>query len=546
MPDVKISALVAATAAGDADLVPIVQAGATKRATVAHLRAGLATTTALTSGLAGKANTAHTHVAADVSGLATVATSGAYGDLTGRPTLGTAAATDATAYATAAQGAKADTAVQPGALATVATTGAYGDLSGRPTLGTAAATDATAYATAAQGAKADTAVQPGNLATVATTGAYADLTGAPAAYSLPTASASVLGGVKVGSGLAIAGDGTLSATGSGGGGDMLQATYDSNGDGRVNSADTLADGTNTVTAAQAQGAVTHAAVTSGNPHGTTAADVGAAPASHVHTISDVTGLQTALDGKTATGHTHTVADVSGLGGAATLNVGTTAGTVAAGDDSRLTNARTPTAHAATHATGGGDEITPAAIGAAPLSHTHTASQISDSTATGRALVTAADAAVARSTLGLGTAATTDTSAYATAAQGATADAALPRAGGTMSGTINANGNDLTNVRRGARQVVPLAYAATVTPVMADGMRRILTLTGSATLNAPTGAAAGDSLVVEVVRSSDAHLLSFASAYKFAATPSWPNGSTRGVLVGDVMSDGNIVSAWRTW
>ncbi len=38
------------------------------------------------------------------SSLATVATSGAYGDLTGRPTLGTAAATDASAYATAAQG----------------------------------------------------------------------------------------------------------------------------------------------------------------------------------------------------------------------------------------------------------------------------------------------------------------------------------------------------------------------------------------------------------------------------------------------------------
>lgn len=44
-----------------------------------------------------------------------------------------------------------------------------------------------------------------------------------------------------------------------------------------------------------------------------------------------------------------------LGGAATLNVGTTAGTVAAGDDSRLTNARTPTAHAASH-TNGTDDI----------------------------------------------------------------------------------------------------------------------------------------------------------------------------------------------
>ena len=43
--------------------------------------------------------------------------------------------------ATAAQGAKADTAVQPGSLSAVATTGAYADLSGKPTLGSAAAKD---------------------------------------------------------------------------------------------------------------------------------------------------------------------------------------------------------------------------------------------------------------------------------------------------------------------------------------------------------------------------------------------------------------------
>lgn len=40
------------------------------------------------------------------------------------------------------------------------------------------------WATSAQGAKADTAVQPGDLATVATTGAYSDLTGTP---TIPTA-----------------------------------------------------------------------------------------------------------------------------------------------------------------------------------------------------------------------------------------------------------------------------------------------------------------------------------------------------------------------
>lgn len=65
--------------------------------------------------------------------------------------------------ATSAQGALADSAVQPGDLAAVATSGAYNDIAGKPTLGTAAATDAAAYATAAQGDKADSAVQPAAL-----------------------------------------------------------------------------------------------------------------------------------------------------------------------------------------------------------------------------------------------------------------------------------------------------------------------------------------------------------------------------------------------
>ena len=53
---------------------------------------------------------------AEVSSLATVATSGLYADLSGTPSL-----------------------------ATVATTGAYSDLSGLPTLGTAAAADTTDF-----------------------------------------------------------------------------------------------------------------------------------------------------------------------------------------------------------------------------------------------------------------------------------------------------------------------------------------------------------------------------------------------------------------
>ncbi|MGF6694748.1 hypothetical protein M2318_004837 [Metapseudomonas resinovorans] len=65
--------------------------------------------------------------------------------------------------ATAAQGAKADTAVQPGSLAPVATSGSYDDLQDKPFI-PATAGDVGA-ATAAQGALADTAVQPTQLAT---------------------------------------------------------------------------------------------------------------------------------------------------------------------------------------------------------------------------------------------------------------------------------------------------------------------------------------------------------------------------------------------
>ena len=55
---------------------------------------------------------------------------------------------------------------------------------------------------------------------------------------------------------------------------------------------------------------------------------------------------------------------------------------------------------------------------------------------GLTLVDDADAATARTTLGLGTAATTASTAYATAAQGATADAALPSASYTAADVLD--------------------------------------------------------------------------------------------------------------
>jgi hypothetical protein len=134
--------------------------------------------------------------------------------------LGSAAYTASTAYATAAQGAKADTALQsgdniselvnnagyitgitstdvttalgytpvnPSSLATVATSGDYDDLTNKPTLGTMAAESASDY------------TKTSGLATVATTGAYSDLSGTP---TIPTVNDATLtitqGGVTKG------------------------------------------------------------------------------------------------------------------------------------------------------------------------------------------------------------------------------------------------------------------------------------------------------------------------------------------------------------
>jgi hypothetical protein len=187
-------------------------AGIIEIATNAEAGAGIATNKALVP-----SNVSSLSIGSgQVSGLATVATTGAYSDLSGTPTL-----------------------------ATVATTGAYSDLSGTPTLGTAAALDVGTSASnvvqldgsarlpavdgsqltnlptasaasetvagiieiatnaeAGAGTATDKALVPSNvsslsigsgqvsgLATVATTGAYSDLSGTPTLATVATTGA---------------------------------------------------------------------------------------------------------------------------------------------------------------------------------------------------------------------------------------------------------------------------------------------------------------------------------------------------------------------
>jgi hypothetical protein len=86
-----------------------------------------------------------------------------------------------------------------------------------------------------------------------------------------------------------------------------------------------------------------------DPHG----DRAAAAALYVRKDANLSDLASASTARVSLG----------LGTSATRDVGTSAGQVAAATDSRLSDARTPTTHATTHASGGTDPVTPAAIGA---------------------------------------------------------------------------------------------------------------------------------------------------------------------------------------
>lgn len=174
----------------------------------------------------------------------------------------------------------------------------------------------------------------------------------------------------------------------------------------------------------------------------TKADVGLA---NVDNTSDAskpisTATQTALNGKADTGHTHTasqISDASSVGrslltaadaaaartaigaGTSSLVLGSTASTAAAGNHTHthasLTDTTTigtqvataATAAAARTAIGAGTGSSDLTIGttgttAAAGNHTHTIANITDSTATGQAVVKAANAAAARTAIGAGT------------------------------------------------------------------------------------------------------------------------------------------------
>lgn len=88
--------------------------------------------------ISGKSDVGHTHTATEVSGLAKVATSGAYSDLTGKPTIPTITDTYSATSGNGMSGKAVASAISGKAntadLKTVATTGSYNDLTNKPTI----------------------------------------------------------------------------------------------------------------------------------------------------------------------------------------------------------------------------------------------------------------------------------------------------------------------------------------------------------------------------------------------------------------------------
>jgi hypothetical protein len=141
-----------------------------------------------------------------------------------------------------------------------------------------------------------------SFATVATTGSYTDLSNTPSAYTLPTATASVLGGVKIGAGISIDGAGVISAS----------------------SGYTLP--------------IASASVLGGIKIGSGLSIDGSGVVSAAGTYTLPNATTTTLGGVIV----GTGIDVAS--GTVSVSYGTSGTTACVGNDSRLSNARTPTAH----------------------------------------------------------------------------------------------------------------------------------------------------------------------------------------------------------
>jgi hypothetical protein len=145
---------------------------------------------------------------------------------------------------------------------------------------------------------------------------------------------------------------------------------------------------------------------------------------------------------------------------------------------------------------------------AAVSHTHTAAQISDSTAAGQALLTAADASAQRSALGLGALATLASAAFSNIASSAIATAAE---------YLSNTASKLISVASAWSAAAPVALTdgATITPNFSGGVNFTVTLAGNRTLANPSNQKAGQAGVIAIKQdATGSRTLSYGANFKF--------------------------------
>ena len=269
--------------------------------------------TTIETTVGGKAPSSHTHTASQVTGLSTVATTGAYGDLSGKPTLATVATTGSYNDLSNKPAAYTHPASHPASmitgLADVATSGSYNDLTDKPTIPTVPSS------LPANGGNADT-VDNMHASEFATVG-HTHTQYASASHGHSVSDITGLSGELDGKANTTHTHDYAASTHS----HTLDSVSETSTKKNMTAAERtklagIEDGANNYThpathsASEITGLATVA--TSGSYNDLSDKPTSMTPSSHTHAQIDVTGLATALSGKANTIHTHAQSDITGL------------------------------------------------------------------------------------------------------------------------------------------------------------------------------------------------------------------------------------------